>query len=76
MQTLKVSSDQIKLPEQIAKKLIGKVIEFTEFQDGFMMKPLEDRTDTIKQARGILRDKRFSTERYFKFKEEDKAIER
>ena len=82
MHTLKIDTDQIRLPDAVAKKLIGKVIEFIELRDGFMMKPLiddpiEERiNDPIKEARGILKNKGFSTERYFRLKEEDKAMER
>ena len=77
MHTLKIDTGQIKLPDAVAKKLIGKVIEFIELKDGFMMKTLIDdpTNDPIKEARGILKGKGFSTERYFRLKEEDKAIE-
>ena len=73
MHTLRVDTYQIRLPDQVAKKLIGKVIQFIEVRDGFMMKTV---TDSIKEARGILKDTQVSTERYFQFKEEDKALER
>jgi hypothetical protein len=78
MHTLKIDTDPITLPDAVAKKLIGKLIEFIGLKDGFMMKTLIDDQiyDPIKEARGMLKGKGFSTERYFRLKEEDTAIER
>jgi hypothetical protein len=73
MHIIKVETDQIKLPIEIADKLIGKEIQLIEIQDGFMIKTL---SDPIKKARGILKNKNFSTQRYFQLKAEDKDIEK
>ena len=71
MFTLRVETEQIRLPDYIVRKLIGKVIQFIEIKDGFIMKTV---SDNIKEARGLLKDKRFSTERYFQLKQDEKAI--
>ena len=73
MYTLRVETEQIRLPDYIVKKFIGKVIQFIEVQDGFIMKTV---SDNIREARGILKDKKFSTERYFQLKQNEKAIEK
>ena len=73
MFTLRVETEQIRLPDYIVRKLIGKVIQFIEIQDGFIMKTIND---NIQDARGILKGKKFSTEKYFQFKQEEKAIEK
>jgi hypothetical protein len=73
MYTLRVETEQIRLPDFIVRKLIGKMIQFIEVQDGFIMKTV---TGNIQDARGILKDKKFSTERYFQLKQEEKAIEK
>ncbi len=72
MLTLKVDTEQIKLPDEVAKIFIGRIIQFVKIQDGFMMKTVPG---SIKAARGVLKNKNFSTEKYFQFKIEDKAIE-
>ena len=71
--TLKIDTAHIKLPSEIAKKLIGKVIQFIEVGDGIMIKTVPQ---SVKEARGVLKNKKFSTERYFQLKKEDKAAER
>ena len=71
--TLKIDTAHITLPSEIAKKLIGKVIQFIEVGDGIMMKTVPQ---SVKEARGVLKNKKFSTERYFQLKKEDKASER
>jgi len=73
MNTLRVETEQIRLPDYIVRKLMGKVIQFIEIQDGFILKTVND---NIQDARGILKDKKFSTERYFQLKKEEKAIEK
>ena len=73
METMRIETDQIRLPYEVARKLVGKMVRFIEVEDGFMIKTL---SDPIKEARGILKEKRFSTESYFRNKREEKAIEK
>ncbi|MDU9050208.1 MAG: hypothetical protein Q3M30_15285 [Candidatus Electrothrix sp. Rat3] len=73
MHTLKIDTAHITLPNEIARKLIGKVIQFIEVRDGIMMKTMPQ---SVKEARGVLKNKNFSTERHFQLKKEDKAAEK
>jgi hypothetical protein len=73
MQPIKIESDQITLPQEVAKKLFGKEIHFIETKDGFMIKPV---SNPISRARGVLKNRKFSTKRYFQLKAEEKEIER
>ena len=70
--TIKIDTEIIKLPDDIAKKLIGKEVQLIELQNGLMLKT---KSNPIKEARGILKKKRFSTEKYFENKKENKALE-
>ncbi len=69
MRTITLKSDQLNLPPEIARRLKGKDVELLEVEEGFLLKPLED---PITEARGFLNDKRFSTDRYFQMKREEK----
>ncbi len=73
MQTVKIESNQIILPGEVVEKFMGKEIKFIEIRDGFVMKPV---SDPIRKARGFLKNKRFSTERYFQMKQEEKGLEK
>ena len=68
-----VKSENLNLPVEIADKLRGKDIELLEVKEGFLLRPVED---PIKEARGFLKGKLFSTARYFQMKKEDKDLER
>ncbi len=72
MQTIRIDSEQIKLPIEVVKKLKGKEIQFIESQSGFVMQPV---SDPIKAARGFLKRSRFSTERFFEAKQNEKRLE-
>ena len=72
MYILRVENNQIKLPNEVAAKLSEKYVQIIEIKNGFMLIPL---AAPIKEARGILKNKRFSTEIYFKNKLEDKELE-
>lgn len=73
MQTIKVESSQITLPVEVLSKLKGKEIRFVELRDGFFMQPV---SDSIREARGFLKGKNFSTKRYFEMKKEEKGLEK
>ncbi len=72
MQTIKIESDQVTLPFEVVNKLKGKEIRFIEVQEGFLMKPV---SDAVKEAKGFLKDRKFSTERYFQMKQQEKSLE-
>ncbi|QTA90613.1 GxxExxY protein [Desulfonema magnum] len=42
MSFIEIESDQIKLPPEVVRKLKGKKIQFVEFQNGFLMKPVSE----------------------------------
>lgn len=73
MKTVVMKSEQLNLPEEIAKKLKGKEVELIETQEGILLKTLED---PIKDARGSLKGSCFSSERYMQLKKEEKKLER
>jgi len=72
MNTIILSSDELNLPKEIASKLKGKKIEAMEVKEGILLRPI---SDPIKEARGFLKSKRFSTQRYLQMKKEEKEIE-
>lgn len=73
MQTIMIESDKINLPVEVIEKLKGQKIQFIEYQDGFIMKPV---SDSIRKARGLLKNRQFSTQRYFQMKQEEKGLEK
>jgi len=73
MFAVKIESNQITLPVEVTQKFLGREVQFVEYHDGFVMKPV---SDAIKQARGFLKRHRFSTQRYFQMKQEEKELER
>ena len=54
------------------RKRLPDEIKFIEIKDGYIMKSA---TRSIQEARGILKNNKFSTERYFQFKTEDKVYQ-
>jgi len=70
---LKVKSEKLNLPPEIAEKLKGKEIELLEVKGGYLLRPVGD---TIREARGILKNKRFSTDVYLRHKLEEKIMEK
>jgi len=52
------------------RKRLPDEIKFIVIKDGYIMKSA---TRSIQEARGILKNKQFSTERYFQLKTEDKV---
>jgi hypothetical protein len=73
MAAIILKSEQLNLPPEVAKRLKGKDVELLEVEGGFLLKPIED---PVKEARGFLKGKRFSTARYFQMKKEEKESER
>ena len=73
MGTVIIKSEQLNLPEEIARKLKGKEIEVIETQEGVLLRPLKD---PIRDARGSLKGSRFSYEKYMRLKKEEKELER
>jgi hypothetical protein len=72
MESIVIKSEQLNLPEKIARKLRGKEIEIVETNEGILLKPLRN---SIKIARGFLKGSRFSSERYMQLKDEEKKLE-
>ncbi|MBV6518659.1 MAG: hypothetical protein HCAMLNBO_01367 [Candidatus Brocadia fulgida] len=72
MKTLVIKSDRLNLPEEIARKLKGKEVEFIETKEGILIKPIENQ---IKNARGSLKGSHFSSEKYMRLKKEEKELE-
>ncbi len=68
-----IKSKQITLPQSIAKKLKGRKIEVIETAEGILLKPVGN---SIEAARGFLKGSRFSTEKYFQMKKEEKGLEK
>ena len=54
MRILKIESDQLLLPPEIARNLKGKEVQFFEIDGGYLLKPIGD---PIKEAKGCLKDK-------------------
>lgn len=73
METIRVKSEQLPLPPEVARNLKGKEVQFLEIDGGYFLKPIGD---PIKEAKGCLKDKRFSTQSYFRMKNEEKALEK
>ena len=73
METIRVKSEQLPLPPEVAKNLKGKEVQFFEIDGGYFLKPIGD---PIKEAKGCLKDKRFSTQSYFSMKNEEKALDK
>lgn len=67
LQIIRIKSDQLPLPPEIARNLKGKAVQFLEIDGGYLLKPIGD---PIKEAKGCLKDKRFSTQNYFMMKNE------
>ncbi len=68
-----VKSKTLELPENIAKKLEGKRVQFQETPNGVLLKPMND---PVTAARGMLRDSSVSTRTFMGRKEGEKELER
>lgn len=72
MEAAKVENNMLKLPEKIVKRLRGKRIEISEVEEGVL---LRTKINPISEARGFLRGRRFTTQRYFEIKKLEKELE-
>jgi hypothetical protein len=72
MEAVRLENNTLKLPERIAKRLRGKRIEVTEVKEGILLKTS---TNPISEARGFLKGKRFTTQRYLEMKKLEKELE-
>lgn len=72
MEAVRLENNTLKLPERIAKRLRGKRIEVTEVKEGILLK-----TDSnpIPEARGFLKGRRLTTQRYLEMKKLEKELE-
>lgn len=68
METVRVTSEELPLPPAVAKNLKGTEVRFFKIDEGYLIKPVND---PIKEAKGCLKDKRFSTQSYFRMKHEE-----
>ena len=73
MEAVKVENNMLKLPERIAKRLRGRRIEVAEVKEGILLKA--STTNPISEARGFLKGRRFTTQRYLKMKKVEKELE-
>lgn len=73
METIKVESEKLSLPPSIAKSLKGKEIQFLKVDEGYLIKLVKD---PIREAKGCLKNKKFSTQSYFRMKREDMVFEK
>ena len=72
METAIIEKDLLRLPERIAKRLRGKIIEIAEIKEGILLKPTGN---PITEARGFLKGKRFTTQKYLEMKMTKKELE-
>ena len=73
METIRVKSEKLPLPPTIAKSLKGKEVQFFKIDKGYLIKPVND---PIGPAKGCLKNKKFSTQSYFRMKRENMALEK
>ncbi len=72
METATIEKDLLRLPESIAKRLRGKRIEIAEIKEGILLKPTGN---PIAEARGFLKGKRFTTQKYLEMKMTEKELD-
>jgi hypothetical protein len=72
MEAVRLENNMLLLPKRIADKLKGKRIEVTEVKGGILLKT---EAHPITQARGFLKGRRFTTERYLQVKKLEKELE-
>jgi hypothetical protein len=72
VEAVELENNMLKLPEKIAKQLRGKRIEVTEVKEGILLKTT---ANPIAEARGFLKGRRFTTQRYLAMKKMEKELE-
>ena len=73
METIRVKSEKLPLPPIVAKSLKGKEVRFFKVDEGYLIKPVND---PIREAKGCLKNKKFSTQSYFRMKRENMVLEK
>jgi len=73
METIRVKSENLPLPPTVAKSLKGKEVRFFKVDEGYLIKLAND---PIREAKGCLKNKKFSTQSYFRMKRENMAFEK
>ncbi len=73
MGNIVVKSEELNLPEKIAKKLKGKELEIVETKEGILLKPIGS---SVKSIRGLLKGSGVSTELFMQYKKEEKELEK
>ena len=72
MESFEIEKNTLTLPDKIAKKLQGKRIVISEIKEGILIKATGS---PIKEARGFLKGKRFTSSRYMQMKKSEKELE-
>ncbi len=73
MSVVVVKAEQLNLPEHMAVKLKGRIIEILETDDGLLIRPIKD--DPIKELKGFLKGSTYNTEKFMRQKQQDKGLE-
>ncbi len=68
MGTVTVKENILELPSRIARKLRGKNMFLEEIDQGILLKYTDD---PIRKAKGFLKDKGFTTEKYLAQKKQE-----
>ena len=68
-----LKTEQLKLPESIAKKIKDEKVEIVETDEGILIRPVQD--NPIKELRGFLKGGNFTTKKYLKQKRQEKELE-
>jgi hypothetical protein len=72
MEATKLENNMLKLPERIVKRLRGKRIEISEIKEGVLLRTT---SNPISEARGFLKGRRLTTQRYLEMKKVEKDLE-
>jgi virulence-associated protein VagC len=73
MEAIVVKSEQLNLPEEIAKRFKGKELEIIEIKEGILLKPVGS---SVKSIRGLLKGSGVSTKLFMQYKKEEKELEK
>lgn len=73
MGNIVVKSEELNLPEEIAKRFKGKELEIIEIKEGILLKPVGS---SVKSIRGLLKGSGISTELFMQYKKEEKELEK
>ena len=72
METATIEKDLLRLPERFAQRLRGRRIEIAEIKEGILLKTT---ANPIAEAKGFLKGKRFTTQKYMEMKMTEKELE-